>query len=203
VVVDDVKDDLDPGIVQPGDHFLEFGIGGLRHLGVAAGGREKAQRIVAPVVGEPLVNEIGIVREAVDGQDFHGRHAKAAEMPQHGRGGEAAEGAARLGRQVKAQACQAADMRFVNHRPFPGDSGRIVPAPGEGRVDHPAARHEGRAVALVIGEIGIRMADRVAKERVIPGQFADNGPGVRVQHQLVRIEAVPDRRRRCRGGDPG
>ena len=62
--------------------------------------------------------------------------------------------------------------------------------PVEVRVYHHAFRHEGRAVALVKTEIVVRMPDRVAEQRAIPGQLAVMGARIGVEQQLVRVEAV-------------
>jgi hypothetical protein len=50
VFVDHVQDYLDPGIVKPSDHLLEFGEGKIGHVRVAALRREERNRVVAPVV---------------------------------------------------------------------------------------------------------------------------------------------------------
>ena len=58
VVVDDIQDDLDARVVQILDHLLEFADRVARPAGVAgvAGlGRKESQRVVAPVIVEPLL----------------------------------------------------------------------------------------------------------------------------------------------------
>ena len=55
MVVDHVEDDLEAGVVQPGDHLLEFGEREVWVAGVATDGREEADRVVAPIVGQALV----------------------------------------------------------------------------------------------------------------------------------------------------
>ena len=81
-------------------------------------------------------------------------------------------------------------MRLVDdglvHRP----RRRPLAPPGEGRVDHHALEHEGRAVALVEGEVLVRVADAVAVERVVPAQLAGELLRIGVQQQLVGIEAM-------------
>ena len=57
-------------------------------------------------------------------------------------------------------------------------------------IDHHAFRHEGRAVALVEGQVVHRL-HRVAEDRGIPVQLAGMGAGVGIEQQLVGIEAVP------------
>ena len=67
-------------------------------------------------------------------------------------------------------------------------------APGEGRIDHAAFRHEGGAVALVEGEVVVGLADRVAEQRGVPVELADELLRIGIEQQLVRVEAVPVRR---------
>ena len=55
VVVDDVEDQLDPGIVQMRHHLLELGEGEVGVGRVAPGRGEETDRVVAPVVLQPLV----------------------------------------------------------------------------------------------------------------------------------------------------
>ena len=85
----------------------------------------------------------------------------------------------------------ALDVRLVDHRLGPAAARRPVGAPGVRRVDDPALRHRPGAVAAVEGEVGARAADPVAVERVVPAQLAGERPGVGVEQQLVRVEAVP------------
>src|SRR5260370_31378441 len=65
-----------------------------------------------------------------------------------------------------------------------------VPLPVEIGVDDDAFRHERRAVALVEGRVVTRF-ELIAEDRRVPRQIAEMPAGVRVEHQLVRVEAVP------------
>ena len=62
--------------------------------------------------------------------------------------------------------------------------------PVEIRIDDDRLRHEGRAVALVEGQVVFLGADRVAEYRGVPCQLAGMGAGIRVEQQLVGVEAV-------------
>ena len=69
VVVDDVENDLDPGLVKRPHHGLELG---HRAAGVSVGGilvvrREEAKRVVAPVVSQTQVDQSVVVQELVHG----------------------------------------------------------------------------------------------------------------------------------------
>ena len=77
VVVDHVQDHLDAGIVQTRDHLLEFGKHEVGDGGIARIGGKEADRVVAPVVGQALVQQIAVVDEGVDRQQFHRGDAEA------------------------------------------------------------------------------------------------------------------------------
>ena len=80
VVVDDVKDHLEPAIVQPRDHLLEFAQR-VGHVGsVARIGRKKADRIIAPIVLEAFLEQVIVVDEGVDRQELDGRDAKRLDV---------------------------------------------------------------------------------------------------------------------------
>ena len=96
VVVHHVEDDLDTRLVQALDHGLEF-----RHLLPAHArrrearvGGEKADGVVAPVVGEPALLQVPLRHGVMDGQQLDGGHPQAPEMVESGRGGEGRVGAA-------------------------------------------------------------------------------------------------------------
>ena len=95
VVVDDVEDDLDARLVQRLHHPLELahllaGRAGRRVVGVR---REVADRAVAPVVRQPLVDEEVLVGDVVDGQQLDRGDAEVLEVLQRRRRRQAAVGA--------------------------------------------------------------------------------------------------------------
>src|SRR5207248_10874072 len=71
-----------------------------------------------------------------------------------------------------------------------GGARRTVIAPGEGRIDHGSQGRESRIVALVERQVGRRIPDRIAEQLVAPAQIAANRLGVRVENDLVGIEAM-------------
>ncbi len=89
----------------------------------------------------------------------------------------------------------ATHMGLIEHGALPRHVGAALLAPGKRRVDHPAFRHERRAVALVERQIGVRRAERVAEQRRVPLQLADDLAGVGIEQQLVGVEAVAFGRR--------
>src|SRR3954453_18239405 len=68
VVIDDVENDLDAGIMQPLDGGLEAGDRLSRQE--TRVGREIAYRIVAPIIGETTLDQMAVVDRGLDGQQL-------------------------------------------------------------------------------------------------------------------------------------
>ena len=84
MVVDDVQDHFEPAVVEARDHLLEFAQR-VRHVGsVARIGRKKADRVIAPIVLEPLLEQMAVVDEGVDRHQFDGRDAKRPDVVDDG-----------------------------------------------------------------------------------------------------------------------
>ncbi len=191
VVVDDVQDHLEPAVVQAGDHLLELAQRIRDVGGIARVWREEADRIVAPIVLEAALEQERVVDERMDGQKLDGRHPERADVvddrlrPEPGV--EAAEALVHLGMQLG----EAFDVRFIDDRVVPGDAAPMVFAvPVEVGIDDRALRHERRAVALVEGQVVSFRADRIAEHGRVPDELAGVSARVRVEQELVRIEAV-------------
>ena len=119
VVEHDVEHDFEAGGVQ--------GVGRGAHLGPAARrktrvGRAEHDRVVAPGVRQAERRKVALVDEDVDRHDLDRGDAEAFEMFDHRRMGEAGEGSARFGRDVLAQAGQAAQVGLVDDRLRPRDA---------------------------------------------------------------------------------
>ncbi len=190
VVVDDVQDHLQPGVVQARHHLLELGEYEGGDCGKPRIRGEEADRVVAPVVGEPLFQQMPVVDECVDWQELHRGDPERAEIIHHLLAAEAGEGALQLVRHRRMQLGEAAHMGFVDDGAVPRHVGPSFASPGVGGIDDAAFRHEAGAVAVVHAQVFLPRSDRVAEQRVVPAQRADERLGVRVEQQLVRIEAV-------------
>ena len=83
VVVDHVQDDLEPGVVEPRHHLLELAqaVGGVG--GVARIGREEADGVVAPVIGQSLLEQMAVVDEGVDRQQLDRGDAERLDVFDH------------------------------------------------------------------------------------------------------------------------
>ena len=82
VVVDDIENDLDPGIVQALYRCLEAGDRWGRQKTRIR--REKADRIIAPVIHEPAFEQVAIVDRSVDREQLECSDAQAGEVIDHG-----------------------------------------------------------------------------------------------------------------------
>jgi hypothetical protein len=82
VVVDDIEDDLDPRPVQRADERLPLSDLASRSVSraVRALRREEADRVVAPVIGEPLLAEKVTDEALVNGQELDGIHPELDQV---------------------------------------------------------------------------------------------------------------------------
>ncbi len=108
--------------------------------------------------------------------------------------GEAGEGAADVLGDVRPDRGHPLHVRLIDDGLGPGMLGRAVVAPGHGGVDHDAFRHDEGGVAAVGRGVAAGGAEAIAEMRVVPADFALQRSRIRVDQQLVRIEAVPVRR---------
>ncbi len=192
VVVNHVEDDFEAGGVQGADHHLELmhRLAGALTGDVAQVGGEKRQRVISPVVAQPLLDEVPFVHVMMDRHQLDGRDAEAGEVLDGGLGGDAGVGALELPRHTGHSLGEALDVQLVNERLVPGRARWSVVAPGEGGVHHGAERGEGGVVAVVGGQVVFGVAYLVAEERIVPAQVAADGLGVGVEEDFARVEAV-------------
>ena len=85
---------------------------------------------------------------------------------------------------------KAPDMHFIDDGFTPWAPQWFVLSPGKRLLDDDRLGNQRGIVALVERQISVRMSDGVAEHRIGPAQVAVQGLGVRVDQQLVRIEAV-------------
>jgi hypothetical protein len=182
VVVDDVEDDLEAGLVERRHHLLELS-DLLTAAAAGAVGRvrsEVAERVVTPVVDQPTPGQRRLGEEVVHRQQFHGGDAEVRQVPHDRWVCEAGVRAALMLWYVGVQFGEALGVQLVQDRPAP----RHRPADRRWRLrpgDHHADRDvPGRVFAGVVedpwtGEV----------------QFAVDRPGVRVDQQLGRIRPQP------------
>ena len=104
VVVDDVEDHLEPGLVQQPHHALELAQDRLGSLpasssrGVGGVRGEEVQGVVAPVVREAVLEQARLGGEGVDRQQLDARDAEVEEVLDHRRVRETGVRAVQRGR---------------------------------------------------------------------------------------------------------
>ena len=94
-------------------------------------------------------------------------------------------------RDSRHQLREALDVDFVNDGLFPRSLRQAIVAPRERGIHDQSERREGGGVAVVERQVFGRIPIAVTEQAVVPLQPASDGPGIRVQQQLVRIEAMP------------
>ena len=157
MVVDDVLDNFDARTVVLRDHFLEFvdvrpgEVPGLR--------REKAYRVISPVVVASFLYEIVVVDERMGGKKLDRSNPKAAYVIDNFVVHKTGEGPPIKFRNRGVAHREAAHMGLVEYRSFPWHVRAALISPCEGWIDDPALGHEGRAVPPVEGQITVRRTD--------------------------------------------
>ena len=175
--------------MQLADHGLEVRDRGHRPVArVARLWGEVAERVVAPVVGEPQVEEARLVDDGRDGEQRDRGDPQALQVLEDGRLHEPQEGAAELLGHVRVLHRQAPDVRLVQDGVLPRDVRPRHPLPVEGVVDHGAQRRVRRAVALV-AQLAAGAGDRAHEARV-PAVRPPDRLGVGIEQHLVGVEAV-------------
>ena len=150
---------------------------------------EKSQRVVAPVVAQTLPGQVPVIQIVMHGHQLQGRDAEVLKVRNHRGRSDAGVGTPQRRRNVRVQHGHAADVGFVDDRLVPRVGGPLLAAPVEARIDDRAERRKRRAVALVERQIAVGVADLVAEQFVGPRERAADGLGIRVQQQLVGVEA--------------
>src|SRR5205085_4200278 len=122
MVVDHVQNDLDARAMEGLDHALEFPYmaASNRRGGIANIGSKKADRIVAPVVGEASILQMFIVDELLNGEQLNGGHSQGKQMVDDGGGGQCSIGSTLRFRDVGVSGREALDVHFIDNCFVPG-----------------------------------------------------------------------------------
>ncbi len=189
VVVDHVEDDLDVGLVQRLDHRLELGhllaVGATAGVGAVRG--EEADGVVAPVVRQALVHQVGVVDELVHREQLDSGHAERGEVVDDRRMAKPRVRAPHVVRDARVGHGQALDVGLVEDRLVVLVPRRAVVAPvEEGIGDHRVHRVAERVVAVERGGV----AEAVGEQRLVAVDLAVDGLRIGVEQQLARVAAV-------------
>jgi hypothetical protein len=192
VVVDHIEDDLDALAVQHPHHRLELAQQAERvdEAAVPRVGGEERERGVAPVVRQAALVQVPLGEVAVHRHELDRGDAEALEVRDDRVRADGPVGPPPLVRDIGVLHGEAADMGLVDDRAVPRDVGRPVVAPREAGVGDHRQRGDRRVVAGVEREVGGRVADAVAVQLVAPARQAADELRVRVEQDLVRVEAA-------------
>jgi hypothetical protein len=190
VVVDDVEDDFDPGLVQRFHHVLEFG-GDLpaaprRVLAVRG---EEPDRVVAPVVPEPAVDEHVVLDEIVDRHQLDRSDAQAGQVLDGLGMRQPGVGAPQVVGDAGVPHGEPFDVASVQHGLVPRGAQQMIIAPAEPRVGDDRLRHVRRAVGVIA--LAVVPGERVAVDGLVPPDLAVDLHGVRIKEQLRRLAPQP------------
>ena len=193
VVVDDIENDLEARGMERLHHAFE--LADLLPLGSPAGvprvRGEEPDGVVAPVIREAPVHQVLVGDKLVDRHELHRRDAQGPQVLDHRGAGQARVGPPPLRWDIRVPHGEALDVGLIDDRVVPGDPRRPILAPVERRIDDHALRNSGGAVAVVLAEVRVCMADFIAEQHVAPADGAIDRLGVGVQQELGGIEAVP------------
>ena len=192
VVVDDVEDHLDARAVQRADHVLALGDRRADRAPrrVLVVRREEADRVVAPVVPQPALEQRAVVDELVDREELDRGDAEPLQVLDRGVVREPEVRAAQGRRDVRMARGEAAHVDLVEHGVRPRDAQPPVVAPVEPRIVDHAAQHRRCAVGVVA--FGGRVV-AVAEDRLAPLERARDRARIRIEEELVRVAAQPAR----------
>ena len=152
---------------------------------------EKADGVVAPVVGQAAPGQVPGGDELVDGQQLDRGHPEPGQVFHHWRARQPRVRAPQLRRHVTAGLGEPLDVQLIDDRLPARRAGRPVAIPREGRVGHQRPRHRRRRIQ-VAARIGVTR--RIAQHAVPPHQAARCRLGIRVKQQLGRVAPQPPRR---------
>ncbi len=169
--------------LELGDLFAALPVGGV--LVVRS---EEGDRVVAPVVGEALLEEVGVVHELVHREQLHRRHPQIREVLDGGGVGQAAVGAAQALGDAGVTGREPLDVDLIDDRLVQWAVGASVRRPVEERVVDDGLGTVRCAVVVVALVLG---ADLVGEGGGVGVEQALDGLGVRVEEELGGVGPAP------------
>ncbi len=102
VVVDDVENHFETGGMQVANHRFEIAdhVAGRFDRSIAPSRGKESERVVAPIIHQPAIDQMTVIDELVDGQQFNRRYSQALQKTNRGIGSNARVGAALFFRHV-------------------------------------------------------------------------------------------------------
>ena len=160
------------------------GLAGPDGGGVAVVRGEEADRVVAPVVRQPPLDQERLGHVLVDREQFDGGDAEVKQVRDGGLVAQAGVGPAQRRGDVRVAHGEALDVDLVQDRVRVAVPGPLVVLPAERRVDDQAPGHvPGGVQAARLAGVGRVLAEHLRPER---DRSADR-LGVGVEQQLGRV----------------
>ena len=151
VVVHHIEDYFDADVMERPHHSLEFLhlLAEVAHGGILVVGGEEADRVVAPVVAQTLLEQGRVLHELVHRHELDGRGTDALHVLDDGGVGEPGIGAALLLGHLGVQLREALDVRLVDNSFGIGNAGMPIAGPVEEGVDDDTEHHvSGRVLGI-------------------------------------------------------
>ena len=190
VVIDDVQDDFQACGVERLNHRLELAnlaTGGPGRAVIAMGG-QKADAVIAPVVAQAPLEQVGVVHELMDRQQLHRGYPQVREVTGDCRVRQTRISAADVLGHVRVPEAQPFDMSFVNDGLVQRDVQAGVAGPVEVPVGYDAFGH----VARRVGRVQLFwMSETMPEQSFTPFDAAIDRRGVGVYEQLGGVAAEP------------
>src|SRR5450759_1949451 len=189
VVVDDVEDDLDIGLVQRLHHGLELGhlLTARSRGGVGRMRSEEPDGVVAPVVRQALILQRAVLNELVHRHQLDGRHSQAGEVLDDRLVTDCGIRSANAFGNTGMGHGQALDVSLIDDGVVVLVTRRPVVAPVEERVHYHGQHGVTQRVRLVELRGG---AEVVGVQGPVAVDLAVNRLGVRVEQQLRGVAAM-------------
>ena len=188
VVEDDVEQHLDARRVQRPHHRLELDdrAAGARIRRVFRVRREEPQRVVAPVVPQPELDQALVVHEVVHRQQLHGRHPEPDQVLHRRRMRQPRVGPPQRLRYPGMPRREALHVQLVDHGLAHRPPRRAIVPPVEAPRAHDRPRDEARAVEPVPLPLVVEQLHRRS-----PLDLPLDRARVRIDEQLRRIAQHP------------
>ena len=133
---------------------------------------------------------MALVHEILDRQQLHRRYSKRLQIIDHYPASQSGISTAQMRRYVGVTHSKTPDMQFVDEGIVPRGARWTIITPEKSSVGYQTLGHTGCAVAGIETQIFAATANPVAKLGIAPVNLTDDGLGIRIKQQFVRVKAL-------------